>query len=691
MQLLPSWQQLGGGSANAAVETIDFATFTAGLSNTPSPALDLNSSIEQAGTNAKTVYVATNPTNGDKTLDLKGRIALDNSSANQMRWIYRTSSNAYQNGLAGNWNSKGTAVTSYNISILNLYAGDKITITYAIQSGKTAQLHACSADIVAANGTNLAAEAIVASGTQYTMNADGHFDMYCTNNNMAISKIEIESSHVAESVEAPGVALTGVNNGDRIVTITGKNTNTDSATKTYYTLDGTEPTNTSTEYTAPITITEAQATNGAVTVKAITYKDGSTDIKSTVAELALTDVGTTISLNAPTSYVKNFQLTGNIYNKVFAFTSDQSSVLLKPVATLTYTIDGGESAAAADFVADKAATIVVTASATGYGSTSATFNITKEEFIRNFYYDFSTLPAPADLETGKVGTQNNVGGAGCQSYELASDAVDGLTINMNLLWAISAKKVRGLYARVNNGSVTYNGTMPEGTNISYTTEAADPTISTTATTSFAKYTWVKDIAVYSPMPATLPVAVTAAGLATFSPVVGVDFTSNTDVAAYKAMASGEKVVLTKVNKVAAGEGVVVRSLNGNAVAANVAVDATATANEGNQLVGVQTAIASLASEAEGKKNYILNTIDGNTAFYAANGKAVAAGRAYLQLDATNAAKSLTISFDDEADGIAEISTEAKSADAAIYNLRGQRVANPAKGLYIQNGKKVIIK
>lgn len=187
------------------------------------------------------------------------------------------------------------------------------------------------------------------------------------------------------------------------------------------------------------------------------------------------------------------------------------------------------------------------------------------------------------------------------------------------------------------------------------------------------------------------VAIAADGLATFCPAVGVDFTGNTDVAAYKAAAEGDKVLLTKVNKVAAGEGVVVRSLNGNAVAANVAVDATATANEGNQLVGVQTAIASLASEAEGKKNYILNTIDGNTAFYAANGKAVAAGRAYLQLDATNAAKSLTISFDDEADGIAEIGTEAKSADAAIYNLRGQRVANPAKGLYIQNGKKVIIK
>jgi hypothetical protein len=31
------------------------------------------------------------------------------------------------------------------------------------------------------------------------------------------------------------------------------------------------------------------------------------------------------------------------------------------------------------------------------------------------------------------------------------------------------------------------------------------------------------------------------------------------------------------------------------------------------------------------------------------------------------------------------------ADHAIYNLQGQRVTNPQKGIYIQNGKKYILK
>ena len=43
------------------------------------------------------------------------------------------------------------------------------------------------------------------------------------------------------------------------------------------------------------------------------------------------------------------------------------------------------------------------------------------------------------------------------------------------------------------------------------------------------------------------------------------------------------------------------------------------------------------------------------------------------------------------DGIEAVATEKKVANNAIYNLNGQRVQNPTKGLYIINGKKVVIK
>ena len=42
-------------------------------------------------------------------------------------------------------------------------------------------------------------------------------------------------------------------------------------------------------------------------------------------------------------------------------------------------------------------------------------------------------------------------------------------------------------------------------------------------------------------------------------------------------------------------------------------------------------------------------------------------------------------------GIDDIEGEDESAETVIYDLRGRRVDNPTKGMYIVNGKKVLIK
>lgn len=68
--------------------------------------------------------------------------------------------------------------------------------------------------------------------------------------------------------------------------------------------------------------------------------------------------------------------------------------------------------------------------------------------------------------------------------------------------------------------------------------------------------------------------------------------------------------------------------------------------------------------------------------------------AYLKLSASNQAKEFRFVFDDsEATGIDGISTEAagEADNAPYYNLSGQRVEHPQHGVYIHNGKKVIIK
>ena len=42
-------------------------------------------------------------------------------------------------------------------------------------------------------------------------------------------------------------------------------------------------------------------------------------------------------------------------------------------------------------------------------------------------------------------------------------------------------------------------------------------------------------------------------------------------------------------------------------------------------------------------------------------------------------------------GIENAGAEAEKADGAWYNMQGVRVAQPAKGVYIHNGKKVVVK
>lgn len=85
-------------------------------------------------------------------------------------------------------------------------------------------------------------------------------------------------------------------------------------------------------------------------------------------------------------------------------------------------------------------------------------------------------------------------------------------------------------------------------------------------------------------------------------------------------------------------------------------------------------------------------ISGNKFYYSAGKTNIKAFRGWFNLDAVlNVAVGAPVylNIDGEATGIKLI--KAQNDDDAYYNLSGQRVENPAKGLYIKNGKKVIVK
>ena len=68
-------------------------------------------------------------------------------------------------------------------------------------------------------------------------------------------------------------------------------------------------------------------------------------------------------------------------------------------------------------------------------------------------------------------------------------------------------------------------------------------------------------------------------------------------------------------------------------------------------------------------------------------------RAFIA-DKRTESRALSISFDEGDGTTAIVSPEAVdglTTKSVYYDLQGRRVANPSKGLYIVNGKKVIIK
>ena len=98
-----------------------------------------------------------------------------------------------------------------------------------------------------------------------------------------------------------------------------------------------------------------------------------------------------------------------------------------------------------------------------------------------------------------------------------------------------------------------------------------------------------------------------------------------------------------------------------------------------------------SNPSDGVYNFILN---GDT-FKAANGKKVAVGKAYLQLSAAPPADSPVLLFTDifttDISNAAPLKNNEEITNNKVFNLAGQRVATLTKGLYIVNGRKVVLK
>jgi hypothetical protein len=103
-------------------------------------------------------------------------------------------------------------------------------------------------------------------------------------------------------------------------------------------------------------------------------------------------------------------------------------------------------------------------------------------------------------------------------------------------------------------------------------------------------------------------------------------------------------------------------------------------------VGTYTNQSKGSSEIQ-KGDYI---VSGGIFKKASGGNAIKAFRAYLRQRDVSNAKTVSMLFEDETTGISELKDNVVMP-TVYYDLQGRRVADPSKGIYIVNGKKVIIK
>ena len=109
----------------------------------------------------------------------------------------------------------------------------------------------------------------------------------------------------------------------------------------------------------------------------------------------------------------------------------------------------------------------------------------------------------------------------------------------------------------------------------------------------------------------------------------------------------------------------------------------------NMFKGVLSGVT-LPKTSDGYNNYFLK--DG--LFCLSDGTAtIGANKAYLRLPVSTASARAVIYYetDDGYTGVMDVMEDRHESEDVYYNLNGQRVDNPKKGLYIQNGKKVVIK
>lgn len=193
----------------------------------------------------------------------------------------------------------------------------------------------------------------------------------------------------------------------------------------------------------------------------------------------------------------------------------------------------------------------------------------------------------------------------------------------------------------------------------------------------------QDIQLYKLSDASPNVTLNASGYATYCSQYPLDFTGATGYSAWQITNVGESTITFEkvTGSVKGGTGLL---LKGEASA-----ELTLTYADSENTLASNKLVGTMAPTNISADQYL--GLSGNT-FVPVNAGNVPAGKALLPVAELPVPKApmLTFIFEDETTGISEVESSKMTVDS-YYDLSGRKVAQPTKGLYIVNGKKVVIK
>ena len=355
------------------------------------------------------------------------------------------------------------------------------------------------------------------------------------------------------------------------------------------------------------------------------------------------------------------------------------------------------------------------ASGAGGVTYSTTFMPDADNYVKKLTYNSGTVTDVAYYTEGEDVSGVSVGANAAR----ASVGRMGYTTDENTYKDVTpvAPGKYKIYARGQNGNasartfnfkvgevVVFTGSIANGTNLDSNSD--EFSVMENSTLSFAcvgsSQSGMDYFYLVRTGDVTVSKEISAVGWATYYSPYALDLENATNLTDAYIVTGGAGGVLTKTSvkggTVPANTGLLLKGTEGSAVEVTIPVVASSSTDvSGNKLLGVTSETdLDLDDNDDGTADqsvYVLMNETNGLGFYQTTTTSFTLGANTAYLPANFAgATARYFNLEDPATGINSVKGKEFMVNGSeIYNLQGQRVAQPAKGLYIINGKKVMVK